>query len=233
MLKHKSFAYFIILKREYSSGYMRKKPTNPTKLKYFNHLIKAGLISGTNKGWRLKNLRGAINDIYGYQFKIINYSNNIQEMTEFILDGLVFNKLKQQYRAAKSLLATKTGNVVRKKGSRSVRTFLLAGKIHVQTKDCFKEKTFDIKTSSRSMAKSIGISQTMANYILNRIEKIKMIEFDITKKGQRITKYIKGIYNERYVWTCERYLIDIIKVPFNSILKYTLKTDTNQIPIMS
>ena len=112
---------------------MRKKPTNPTKLKYFNQLLEKGLISATQNGFRLINLRDEIHNVFGYQFKIINFSYNIQQMSEYIVDALVFNKLKQQFRAAKSLLVAKTGNVVRKKGLMSIQTSLLAGKIHKLT----------------------------------------------------------------------------------------------------
>lgn len=216
---------------------MRKKPSNPTKLKYFNHLLNDGLISATKNGYRLKKLRSSINQIYGYQFKIINFSYNTQEMSEYLIDSLVYNKLKQQYRAAKSLLVAKTGNVVRKKGLMSIQSALLAGKIHKITHNGVITENFNVMTSSRDVADKIGLSQTMANSVLKRLEKLGSIKFDPQRKCQpKIQKYIKGMFNNpNYVWFCERYLVDIANVPFNSILRYIVKgIDTNHPnPIMS
>lgn len=237
MKQHKSFAFFIILKREFSSGYMRKKPSNPTKLKYFNHLLQEGLISATQRGYRLKNFRDSITQVYGYQFKIINYSHNIQDMSEYVVDGLVYNKLKQQYRAAKSLLVAKTGNVVRKKGLMSIQNALLAGKIHKLTPNGVVTENFNVMTSSRAIADKIGISQTMANNVLKRLEKLGMFKFDPLRKGQpKVQKYVKGIFNNpNYVWYCERYLVNIVNVPFNSIFDYSIRDNSpiHPNPIMS
>lgn len=206
MIPHKSFAYFIILKREFSSGYMQRKPTNPTKLKYFNYLLEKGLISGTKNGYRLINLRKGMRILYTYEFKILKRFDNICEMSNAILESLTYNKLKQQIHSAKSYLENKRGIQIRGKCLFSLKSQLLTGNANC-------------RTSSRAIAKEFDISQKTANSILNKIEKSKLIVFDKSKKdsNKHIGKYVKGIFNKR-LWLCERYAVDIVLFPKTSIL---------------
>lgn len=201
MLKHKSFAYFIILKREFSSGYMRKKPSNPTKLKYFNHLLQEGLISATPNGYRLKNLRGSIKIIYGYQFRILDHSKNLTEMTQHIIDSLVRNKLHQQYHSAKAHLVAVKGRVVKGRGSNSMETHFLSGRATAMT-------------SCRSIGDLFGISHVTANISLNRLVKLGYVKFNIVKNKISKLEY----QTKQILFQCERYLTRCYRVRFESCI---------------
>lgn len=193
MKKIRLFAYYIILKRRFKSGYFHFDQIHDgtvsyrTAIKYHKELIASGAIAATKNGFRLRKFRQAMNDCFGYIFRIHGFSETLKGIQQDITDSLTKNKLRQQYLLAKRDLALKLGKMYDLNKRHFVYHSFLTGKANAIT-------------SCRSIAKLLGISISEANDSLNRLEKQKLVH--IERKEQKVTKdkIRTGIFEgERYV----------------------------------
>lgn len=193
MKKIKLFAYYIILKRRFKSGYFRLSQIHDgtvsyrTAIKYHKQLVSFGYITPTKNGFRLRKFRYVMMCCFGKTFSIHGISETIKGIQQDIIDSLTKNKLRQQYLMAITDLASKLGKMYDLKKRNFVYHSLLSGKANAIT-------------SSRSIARELGISNSEANDSLNRLVKQKLVH--IERKEQKITKHKirSGIFEgERYV----------------------------------
>lgn len=206
MKKITLFAYYVILKRRFKSGYFHFSQIHDgtvsyrTAIKYHKKLLAEGYISPTKNGFRLRNFRQAMNNCFGYIFRIHGFSETLKGIQNDITDSLTKNKLRQQYLVAKHNLALKLGKMYDLNKRHFVYHSFLTGKANAIT-------------SCRSIAKLLGISISEANDSLNRLEKQKLVH--IERKDQKITKQKirTGLFEG------ERYVCSVSNTRFVSIMK--------------
>lgn len=199
------------MKRKHESGYYRFNQIDSsiapkrTSVKYHKELIELGLVNPTKNGFRLTTVRNAMNILWGYSFWCVNRDyKTLNELTTIFIDSVVVNKLTQQQYAAKRNLESKKAREVKKSIMPDLEYRFLTGEIKA-------------RTSCRAMAKTLGVSLTIANKSLHRVVKKGDVKFVTHLPNPNKTRYHKLKF-KLGLFECERYLRFVHSVGKNSLI---------------
>lgn len=209
--KARQIAFIIRLKNVYHSGWIPFGITDTTGLsrnsykKLFAECIELGLLRKGNRGYFIVSFKKCLVSVYGENGKylrITNKEDSFKSITHEVLKSLVYAKIKQQYTVTTETILDKMG------ASRNKRLRRL--KLNLYLKN--EEGVYKCRLSSRSIASSVGISNVLANQIINEFRKSKVLK--IRKPLYPvINNYINVCINNNR-WLCEREVLKIKEVLF-------------------
>ena len=174
-------------------------------------LFKFNLAKKLKTGFRIINFRQAILQSFSFNIKILDKTLNFKDLVTHILMSVAYNKLNQQFFAAKKKLLDTYGGKYRSKASIFI-----------------KEGFVDCMTSCRSMAKVLDCSALKANQILNFLTNDNYFKVKFVCKTSKFQIY-KGIKTNRF--DAERFLIEVSNISvlkIESFMKYFSAVDDSK-----
>lgn len=202
MKKVKATALAIIINRFTSCGFLHDYRLEQIAdeceipIKKLRTIIKdSDIFIRKHTGWRIRGFSKIITEYFTYQIRLYNKTGNLKSLCYAILESLAINKLKQQmFSTRQRFLDTH--------GGKSKKLF----QAHL------KERTIECRTSSRSLAKTLGISHTIANSVLNSLKKQGIAVFknySQCKSANRMLRLKTGTF------LCQRNVLAISCPNFN------------------
>lgn len=172
-------------------------------------LYKFNLAKKLKTGFRIINFKQAILQSFSFNIKILDKTLDFKDLVNHILMSVAYNKLNQQFFAAKKKLLDTYGGKSRSKASIFI-----------------KEGFADCMTSCRSMAKVLDCSALKANQILNFLTNDNYFKVKFVCKTSKFQIY-KGIKTGKF--DAERFLVDIANIRGVKVEPFLTYTSTKEI----
>lgn len=206
MKKARLIAFIIRLKQTYRSGWIPfgvAETTGLSKRSYkllFAEAKELGLIRECTNGYAILRFTAVLKKVYGNDGRYIyiaDKTGGFKQIAHSVILGVAHNKIKQQFHEGGRTRGSKRGR-----------------------RNTPEQSQSKVRISSRQIAKAIGVSQVMANTIINELKKGFFIKIKkpIYDKMNNYYSYC-NIFNK---WLCEREIQGVNEIRLDSIFPLTI-----------